>query len=146
MSPRTYVLDVAREGRWWIIDVPELGYRTQARSLAEVDEMARDLIAGAQDRAPDSFDVEIRIRKPDDVVATLQEAAALERAALEAQARAAFERRSAARALRDTYGLSAIDTARMLGITRARVYQLLDERSLSGRGRAGAGAAGATAR
>ncbi|MBS1906584.1 MAG: hypothetical protein JST33_08460 [Actinobacteria bacterium] len=123
-----YTLDVAREGRWWIIDVPELGHRTQARTLGEVDEMGRDIIAGALDLPADAFDIDMRIRKPDDVVAKLQEVAELEHAALDAQARAAFERRSAARALRDVYGLSAIDTARVLGITRARVYQLLEER------------------
>lgn len=118
-----------REGRWWIVDAPVLDYRTQARSLAEVDEMARDLVAGALGVDPESFDLDVRIERPADVARSLEEAAALERQAQAVASRAALGRREAARSLRETYGLSAIDAARVLGVSRARIYQLLgDER------------------
>lgn len=93
-----------------------------------VDEMGRDLIAVALDVPAESFDLDIRVEQPADVAARLSEAADLEREAQEAVSRAARDRRDAARTLRDAYGLSAIDTARVLGVTRARIYQLLDER------------------
>lgn len=48
-----------------------------------------------------------------------------------ATAKATRDRRTAVRELRTTYRMSAIDTARVLGVTRARVYQLLDDDTAS---------------
>jgi len=129
MSRKTYQLNVTREGSWWMVDAVDVDYRTQARTLSEVDEMGRDLIAGALDIPADSFDLDVQVQQPADVAERLAEAAVLERDAQAAVSRAASVRRAAARTLRDAYGLSAIDAARVLGITRARVYQLLDDRS-----------------
>lgn len=128
MSRETFQLSVTREGRWWIIDVPAIDYSTQARTLSEVEYMGRDLIATMEEIEADSFDVSVQIEKPADVAAQLEEAARLDREAQEATARAARDRRAAARQLREVYALSAIDTAAVLGITRARVYQLLEDR------------------
>lgn len=127
MSRETYDVRVTRQGTWWIVEVPAVDYRTQARGLAEVDEMARSLVAGALEIAEDSFDLAVDIEQPADVAARLAEAAAHEREAQAVTARAARDRREAARALRDVHGLSAIDSARVLGISRARVYQLLND-------------------
>jgi len=55
MPEKTYVIEVTRDGAWWVIAVPELDLTTQARTLADVDAMARDLIAGATDTEPGSF-------------------------------------------------------------------------------------------
>jgi hypothetical protein len=128
MARNTYQLNVTREGGWWMVDAIDVDYRTQARTLSEVDEMGRDLIATTLGLAPDSFDIDVHVEKPTDVAARLAEAAGLENEAQAATRRAARDRREAARTLRDVYGLSAIDAARVLGVTRARVYQLLDER------------------
>jgi DNA-directed RNA polymerase specialized sigma24 family protein len=128
MSRKTYQLNVTREGKWWIVDAVDVDYRTQAQTLSEVDEMGRDLIAGALDVPADSFDLDVRVEQPADVAARLAEASGLDREAQAVASRAALGRREAARTLRDAYGLSAIDTARVLGVTRGRVYQLLDER------------------
>lgn len=127
MSRKTYQVNVVREGRWWIIDVPEIDYRTQARKLSEIEHMGRDLIATMEDVDPESFDVTLVVRMPADIEAQLDEARRLERESREAATRAARDRRAVARALRDSYGLSAPDVAQVLGVTRARVYQLLDQ-------------------
>ncbi|WP_030148851.1 hypothetical protein [Mycetocola saprophilus] len=127
MKRNSYELVVSREGRWWIIDVPAIDYRTQAHTLSEVEEMGRSLIAGALNREEDSFDISVTIEKPADVARRLADAAELDRVALESAQQAARDRRAAARALRDAYGLSAIDSATVLGISRARIYQLLDD-------------------
>ncbi len=126
MDRTRYRVDVSREGRWWVAYVPDVDYRTQARTLAEVDEMARSLVAGALSVEEDGFDLDVRVTQPDDVCTLLTEASHLDQEAQRAVSAAAQDRRAAARALREVHGLSVIDTARVLGVTRARVYQLLD--------------------
>jgi len=37
----TYTATATREGRWWLVRVPEIDGVTQARSLAEAEVMAR---------------------------------------------------------------------------------------------------------
>ncbi len=90
--------------------------------------MGRDLISRALDVPPASIDFDLQVEQPADVAARLKEAAEFERQGQEAVSRAARARREAARTLRETYGLSVIDAARVLGVTRARVYQLLENR------------------
>ncbi|MDQ2838454.1 MAG: HicB family toxin-antitoxin system [Actinomycetota bacterium] len=41
----SYRANVSREGKWWMVSIPELGELTQARRLSEVELMARELIA-----------------------------------------------------------------------------------------------------
>jgi len=41
----TFDIDITRDGRWWMIHVPELDLLTQARHPGEIDTMARELIA-----------------------------------------------------------------------------------------------------
>lgn len=129
MTRKTYQLTATREGQWWIIDVPELDYRTQARKLEEVEHMGRDLIALMEDVPADSFDVAAVITLPEGIEAQLNEANRLEHEAREVAARAARDRRAAARALHEAYGLAVPDVAILLGVTRGRVYQLLDEKA-----------------
>lgn len=64
MTRETYSVSVSREGKWWIVDVPGVDHRTQARSLTEVDEMARDLVSGAIGTDEDSFDLDIEVQPP----------------------------------------------------------------------------------
>ncbi|CPV99762.1 hypothetical protein P5V67_01360 [Mycobacteroides abscessus subsp. abscessus] len=46
---RTYGIQVTRDGKWWMVNVPEIDQLTQARNEGEVEEMARELIAVHQD-------------------------------------------------------------------------------------------------
>lgn len=41
----TYHVQVTREGKWWMIAIPELDALTQARRIEDVPVMARELIA-----------------------------------------------------------------------------------------------------
>ena len=47
---REYKIEVERDGRWWIIHVPEIEQITQARRISEIEDMARSLIAISTDR------------------------------------------------------------------------------------------------
>lgn len=42
---KNYDAVVTRDGRWWMIEVPEVDGLTQARRLDEVEKMAREYIA-----------------------------------------------------------------------------------------------------
>ena len=41
----SFDIDVTRDGGWWMVHIPELGGRTQARFPREVEPMAREYIA-----------------------------------------------------------------------------------------------------
>lgn len=48
-----------REGDWWVIEIPELGQTTQARTPADIDEMTRDLIAVMRNMDPSEVQVTV---------------------------------------------------------------------------------------
>lgn len=56
---RTYDVKVVRDGKWWMIEIPELDGLTQARRLGDVTNMAVDYIALVTNA--DEKDVKIRI-------------------------------------------------------------------------------------
>lgn len=41
----TYKVEVTRDGKWWMIAIPELDALTQARRIEDIPTMARELIA-----------------------------------------------------------------------------------------------------
>ena len=41
----SFDIDVTRDGGWWMVHIPKLGGRTQARYPREVELMAREYIA-----------------------------------------------------------------------------------------------------
>lgn len=118
----TYTVNVERDETMWRVSVPEIERITVARSLAEVEFMARDLIALMTDQEPDAFAVDIHIESP---VREIVEQATEHRAkADELNRLAAVEIRTAAEQLR-TQGVTARDTAQVLGVSPQRVSQLL---------------------
>ena len=54
-----YRVEVTREGKWWMVSVPELDGLTQARRLEDASAMAREYIAVTLD-IPTS-DVEVNV-------------------------------------------------------------------------------------
>ena len=42
---RTFGIKVTRDGRFWLIEVPEIEQFTQARNRGEIELMARELIS-----------------------------------------------------------------------------------------------------
>ncbi|TCN51768.1 hypothetical protein EV641_109159 [Rhodococcus sp. SMB37] len=55
----TYRVNVTREGKWWMVAIPELDELTQARRIGEAEAMARDLIALRTITAPASFNIDM---------------------------------------------------------------------------------------
>jgi hypothetical protein len=130
VAMNTYTAIARRGERFWVIRVPGLGSHpdeglpTQARSLAEVEPMARDLIAVYLDVPPDSFTVSTQVELPDSVRHHLELVAKLRQEAAEAQAAAAEEYRRAAAELK-AGGLTVRDIGIALGVSHQRAQQLV---------------------
>ncbi len=52
-----------RDGNFWFVEIPELGLFTQARTVDEIDGMARDVIALSLDVPTESFGVQVGVRR-----------------------------------------------------------------------------------
>ncbi|RXR26816.1 HicB family toxin-antitoxin system [Oerskovia turbata] len=122
----TYTARARREGRWWMIEVPEIDGLTQARRLGDVEEMARELIAVTLDVPLDDVAVAVAVTAVGDVdvaeaLSKIRDERA-EAARLERQASA--EARELARELASAE-LAMRDIGSILGVSHQRVAQLL---------------------
>ena len=74
MTAAAYRVAAVRSGDWWEIEITSglpdnvLGV-SQARSLAEVEDVARNLVAELLEGNPDHVDVEVDVVKPSDIPA-----------------------------------------------------------------------------
>lgn len=112
----TYTALVSREGKFWHIEVPEIGRVTQARNINEVDDMARDLIAIMAGIERGSVELDVRIQRPDSVRAHLSEVERARDAEAEARSHGATELRAAAAELENA-GLSVRELGAVLGVS-----------------------------
>jgi hypothetical protein len=128
----TYRAIASRGERFWLVRVHGLGATddglpTQARTLADVEPWARDLIATYLDLEPDSFAVDVEIELPERVQAHLHNANELRGRAAKAQSESADEYRAAARGLK-ALGLTVRDIGAALNVSHQRAQQLLADR------------------
>jgi hypothetical protein len=119
----TYDVRVERGEKYWLLKVPAIDRATQARSLKEIEPMARDLIAVMLDVDPHSFDLNVDVAMPSDAAGHLQRAEELRAVAAQAQHDAATEVRAAAYSLK-SLGISLRDLGRLLGVSFQRAGQL----------------------
>lgn len=123
-----YKIEITREGRWWMVHIPEIGGLTQARRLNEAPAMAREYIA---------LDRGIPLRETTVEVASVRVETPASRELLEAarqikhmRARASeLERESAEQAREYAHwlverGVPVRDIAALLEISPQRVSQL----------------------
>ncbi|GAB2529884.1 helix-turn-helix domain-containing protein [Paramicrobacterium agarici] len=123
MSVRTLDAIAERDGKWWVFELPELGTGGQAHNLEELDLDAQDVAAMWLNVPPDSIAVTVTVKGPDNALSEWVAAERDEEDARAAQSRAAARRRSVVRELR-AQKYSVRDIARVLGISKQRVYQL----------------------
>ena len=117
METTTFTALCERAGRWWTIQIPQLsGLTAQARSLDQVEIMARQVIARHLGVAPESITVDVIPDAPQPVAQALQARHAA-RLAVEA---AALATRAALEALA-AEGVSFHDAATLLGLTPAEL-------------------------
>lgn len=117
--------EVYPEGKWWVFDIPALGATGQVTRLADVDWEARCIIAAwdEDDTDPDEVTVKVCMDGAIEARAIWEAAERDERAAREALSRSAERKREAVSLLRQRR-YSASDSAKILGVTRQRIYQL----------------------
>lgn len=133
----TYRVNVTRDGRWWMITVPELdGYRTprgtinvsdttQARRLADVPTEARDFICTVTDSAPSEVGIDVTIDVDGIDVTERARNVHQERQLAERHAAAAAEAaRDLARDLAG-HGVAVRDVGEVLGVSFQRAQQLI---------------------
>jgi hypothetical protein len=127
---QTYTAIATRGEQLWVARVPSLGNNpdeglpTQARTLAEIEPMVRDLVALWLDVDPDSFAVAVHIELPDSVRHHLELASKYAREAAQAQSESASERRMAAQELKHR-GFTVRDIGAALGVSHQRAQQLV---------------------
>lgn len=125
MSPKAYDVDVTRDGRWWLISVPEIDQLTQARRLKDVHEMAAELVALHTD-LPVSMVQQIHIRSimvfGEDYA---EYAGQIQAVRMAAELAAEVSKRDTKSFIRHASNLMSVrDIAYLLDVSPARVSQL----------------------
>lgn len=123
---KTYRVQAVREGKFWLLTVPELDVMTQARRLTEAEEMARDLIATWLEVAPESFAVDLDVALPDELTQRRDRARQLRKEADRLRDEAADELRVVVREAHAS-GMSVRELAVALGVSHQRAQQILAE-------------------
>ncbi|HZX01393.1 hypothetical protein [Kribbella sp.] len=122
---KTYEVTVRRDGRWWMVGVPELDGVTQARRLDEVERMAREYIAVSTDVPLSKVAVEVVGIEAGgrDLLEAKTLVEALRRRAKDLEALVAELTRQVASALTDV-DVPVRDVSSVLGVSHQRVSQL----------------------
>lgn len=124
---KTYTATVTREGRWWMINIPELDGITQARRLAEAELMAREYIAVTIDEKLSDIAVELHLDGIAGVEAVSERISRIREEKIEAsrlEAAAQDESVALAKDLVRAH-VPLRDAAEVLGVSYQRVHQLV---------------------
>lgn len=119
-----YTARCHREGRWWVVEVPELGHTTQARRLDKVEEMVRSLVQMFTDLDASSATVTVDVVFVDDQTRVEVELARDSRAHAVAAQHEATERLTQAAQRLSAQGYSVRDIGVLLGLSYQRAQQL----------------------
>jgi len=122
-APRKIDAVATRDGRWWLVTLPELGTAGQARSVREISAVAVEVAALWLDVPEEAVDVTVRVHVDDEAEALWEQARQLEAEVRRREQEAAALRRRAVRLARDAgYTLDAVGAA--FHVTQQRVQQL----------------------
>jgi hypothetical protein len=122
-----YSAIVTREGKWWMVTVPEIDRVTQARRLSETELMARELIAVTLDIPLDGVLVDVSLASVDGLTNISERVSEIEshrEKALELERRATQDAATLAKELSDRK-IPMRDVGAILGVSHQRAHQLL---------------------
>jgi hypothetical protein len=120
-----YEVNVTRDGRWWMIEVPAIDGLTQARRVSEIEDQAKSLIATMLDVAASEVEIEVAsvMVGEVDALALATQVREARRAAAEAEEQAAKAMSGAVTALVGEQA-PVRDIGELLGVSHQRVSQL----------------------
>lgn len=121
-----YRVEVTRDGRWWMISVPEIDQITQARRISEIDEMARSLISLMADEPLNEVELDIvgiTVPGVGDIQRSAQELVHMREEAAIAAQKAQQRSASFVRQLTEA-GIPVRDAGELLGLSPQRISQL----------------------
>lgn len=123
---KTYKATVTREGKWWMVAIPELNGLTQARRLAEAEDMAREWIAATLNVPLSAVAVDVVVGEVADIRVwdAVAEIKSLRGNAAELEARARTQAEDLARRLAAA-GIPVRDIGTVLGVSFQRAHQLV---------------------
>ena len=123
----TYEITVYRDGRWWMVAIPEIDGLTQARKRREAPRMAKEYIALATDQDASEFEVAITQLRVDDIDVT-QHLAQIrdERARADALDRSAAARAAALAKDLSAASVSVREIGAAMNISFQRASQLVN--------------------
>ena len=122
-----YTAIVTREGKWWMVRVPEIGGLTQARRLGEAGLMARELIAVSKDIPLEDVRVEVRLASVGGLSHVAERVAGIashREQAAELERQATRDAVALAKALSER-DIPVRDVGAILGVSHQRAHQLL---------------------
>ncbi|ALG14154.1 hypothetical protein AOZ06_51320 [Kibdelosporangium phytohabitans] len=120
---KTFHAEVTRDGKFWLIRIPELDRATQALRYKDVPAMANDLVEIMTGLTVDDYDLRVKVHLPTEVQDHLARAEVLRDEARLKTSEAARESRAAVRELL-AKGLSQREASELLGMSFQRVNQL----------------------
>lgn len=125
-TTRTLEATATRDGRWWLVRVPELDAVGQARTVRDIQPVAVEVAALHLDVPEKDVTVHVTVHVSEEAERLWEEARQVEEEARAVQQRAAELRREAVRRSRaDGYKLDAAAAA--FGVTTSRIQQLAAE-------------------
>ena len=120
---RTYHAEVTRDGKFWLIRIPEINRSTQALRYKDVSVMASELIEIMEGIGSEDYDLHLKVQLPEAVSDHLARAEVLREEAARKQAEAAAESRAAVQELL-AQGVSQREAGELLGLSFQRINQL----------------------
>ena len=125
---RDYDVTVTREGKWWMVAIPDLDGLTQARRPTEIAEMARDYIALTLNVVPSEVGVRVhykRVGPVEDVERRLQDINDSRQEARDLERKATNDATALARQL-VAAEVPLREVGEVLGLSHQRVHQLVN--------------------
>lgn len=127
MKRRVFHAQCTRSQDWWTVVITnQPGAVTQVKRLDQVEAMVRDMLSLLLEIPADSFDVQVEPLWDQGLADALEQVSSSAQQAQESAEKAAATKRRAA-AMLVNKGFSFRDTATALGLSVARIQQLLHE-------------------
>lgn len=123
----SYSATATREGKWWMIRIPEIDGLTQARRLEQAEEMAREYIAASEDVAIDDVDVTVIVTKVGGLdIMSENEAIATARTLAATAERDATDRAATLAKRLKANDLTVREIGAVMGVSHQRAQQLVN--------------------